>query len=462
MAYRLKLLLFVCSLAALPGALFARSGGSPIQRTGAGVDGSTTCTACHRINAMAPDGTATPNMDNRGSLRIEAGAYTPGVKQTIRVALSHPEAMRWGYQITARLASDPARAAGTFTHNADSVRVQCAGGAPDGACAGQPEFAGHVVATTQAGTRNAVTWDIEWTPPSTDVGEVIFYAAGNAANGNGNNQGDFIYTANTRTAAAAPCNLTTTPAVTAVLNGASFRNSGFALNTMLSIGGTGFQAPGTSKTASATDIVGNKFPTALSCVAVEIDGKQAPITYVDASQINVQAPTTVALGDVAVRVILNPGTSNERRSAAFTIKMDDVAPALFRFLPTPCVAAIFPNTGVLAADPALVPNSVKPKIGEIVSIFATGLGVSEPVYQSGEITPGNVAPRARDQVQVEFNGVVMNASDILYVGLTPGSITGLWQINLRVPTTATPGRDNPIVLRMGGLTSQPGVFLPIQ
>ncbi|MBN8729650.1 MAG: hypothetical protein J0L64_03855 [Acidobacteria bacterium] len=461
MNYRFQRTLFVCLLAALPASLMALSNGPVPARTGAAVDGGLSCTACHRINAMAPEGGATANMDARGSFRVEAGPYTPGVKQTIRIVLSHPEARRWGFQITARLVSDETKPGGKFTP-AEGYRVVCGGGAPEGNCGANPEFVDHVRETTFAGQGNGASWTLEWTPPATGSGEVVFYAAGNAANNNNNNQGDFIYTTNTKIAEAAPCNLTTTPAVTTVLNGASFRNSGFALNTMLSIGGTGFQAPGTSKTASATDIVGNKFPTALSCVAVEIDGKQAPITYVDASQINVQAPTTVALGDVAVRVILNPGTSNERRSAPFTIKMDDVAPALFRFLPTPCVAAIFPNTGVLAADPALVPNSVKPKVGEIVSIFATGLGVSEPVYQSGEITPGNMAPRARDQVQVEFNGVVMNASDILYVGLTPGSITGLWQINLRVPTTATPGRDNPITLRMGSLTSQPGVFLPIQ
>lgn len=460
MVNSIKRILFVCVLASVPALIWSFSTGPVPNRTGAAVDGGLTCTACHRINALAPDGTATPNMDPRGSLRIEASPYRPGVKQTIRVVLSHPTARRWGFQLTARLVSDETKPAGKFTAG-EGMRIVCGGGAPEGDCGTNVEFVDHTQPITFAGQADGAAWSIEWTPPATDSGEVIFYAAGNAANNNNNNQGDFIYNSSTRIAAQAPCNLTTTPTITVIRNGASFLTSGFALHTMVSVGGSGFQAPGTSKTIAATDIVANKFPTELGCVAVEIDGKAAPIAYADAGQINVQVPTTIALGDVAVRVILNPGTPNEKRSEAFNMKLENWAPALFRFLPSVNVAAIFASTGGLAADPALVPNSTKPKIGDIVSIFATGLGVAEPVYLAGEITPVNTTPRARDQVQVEFNGVVMNASDILYVGLTPGSITGLWQINLRVPTTATPGRDNPVVVKMGSLTSQTGVFLPI-
>lgn len=108
-----------------------------------------------------------------------------------------------------------------------------------------------------------------------------------------------------------------------------------------------------------------------------------------------------------------------------------------------------------------MPGAVKPKIGDVITLFATGLGVSEPVYQAAEITPLTATPRVRDQLTVEFNGVAMSAGDVLYAGLTPGSITGLWQINLRVPANATPGQNNPVVLRMGSLASQPGVTVAV-
>ncbi|MCC6294622.1 MAG: hypothetical protein IT164_18360 [Bryobacterales bacterium] len=453
MSNRFQRALFVCSLASLPAVIYGFSNGPVPGRTGAAADGGLDCAACHRTFAPA-------NSDPRGSLRIEAGPYTPGVVQTIRVLLSHPEAQRWGFQITARLASDESKPAGKFTP-LDGFRVVCGGGAPEGNCGANPEFLDHTRATTFPGQSGGAVWTLEWTPPATASGGVVFFAAGNAANNNGNNQGDHIYTTSTRIAERAPCNLTTLPAITAVRNGASFRDTGFALNTMASLGGTGFQEAGATRGVSALDIVGGRFPVEMNCAAVEIDGKRAPITYLDANQINVQIPTTLSLGDIAVRVILNPGTANEKRSRDFSIKLEPAAPALFRFLPASAIAAIFPANGTPAADPAQVPGSVKPKIGDVITLFATGLGVSEPVYQAAEITPLTATPRVRDQLTVEFNGVAMSAGDVLYAGLTPGSITGLWQINLRVPANATPGQNNPVVLRMGSLASQPGVTVAV-
>src|SRR5438045_3551461 len=90
-----------------PLSLMGFSTGPPLRRTGAPVDGGTNCTACHRTFAPA-------NSDPRGSLRIDVSSYTPGVKQSIQVTVAHPEAMRWGFQLTARLASDETKPAGDF------------------------------------------------------------------------------------------------------------------------------------------------------------------------------------------------------------------------------------------------------------------------------------------------------------------------------------------------------------
>ena len=44
---------------------------------------------------------------------------------------------------------------------------------------------------------NAHTFTFEWIAPSSDVGPITFYATGNAANGDGNEFGDLIYSAST-------------------------------------------------------------------------------------------------------------------------------------------------------------------------------------------------------------------------------------------------------------------------
>ena len=56
------------------------------------------------------------------------------------------------------------------------------------------EYIKHTLPGTAAGQPEGHAWSFEWTAPPDDVGPVTFYAAGNAANNNGNNSGDYIYT----------------------------------------------------------------------------------------------------------------------------------------------------------------------------------------------------------------------------------------------------------------------------
>lgn len=97
---------------------------APLKRTGAAVDGGVNCSACHRTFALA-------NSDPTGRVQITADNYTPGVKQTIRVTVTHPTASRWGFQLTARTMSDESKTAGTFAPN-DVVKIMCDNGSTVG------------------------------------------------------------------------------------------------------------------------------------------------------------------------------------------------------------------------------------------------------------------------------------------------------------------------------------------
>ena len=429
--------------------MMAFSSGPPPLRTGAAIDGGLNCTACHQTFAPA-------NSDPRGKVTIQAGAYKPGIQQTIKILIEHPEASRWGFQLTARLASDESKKAGTFTQTA-AIRVRCGAGGPDGNCGTQTEFASHVAASTQVGKLLSASFEVEWTPPATASGPVVFYAAGNAANNSSSNTGDRIYT--TRAMIDAPCELTATPRVTVLRNGASFVDGPVSLNTMVSLGGTDFQAPGGIRAVESGDIVDGKFPTSLSCIAVEIGGKRAPLTYVNFGQINAQIPSITDLGQVPVRVIANPGEANEKRSDVLMVTLQRTSPAFFRFLPTPCIAAVDAVTGQLAGDPDLLPGVKGSRIGEVISLFATGLGETQPFFQAGEISSG--LARMKDSVEIEWLGTVLRPEDILFAGLAPGSISGLYQVNVRVPATARPGVHNPIKIRAGGVLSSDGTTLYI-
>jgi uncharacterized protein (TIGR03437 family) len=165
----------------------------PLKRTGAAVDGGLDCTACHSSGGPA-------NSDPRGRLRVRTPAYTPGVPQWIHVHIDHPDGRRWGFQLTARLASDPTKQAGTFRSSADA-QVKCDDGSLRGSpqpCDGKLEFAMHTASSTRAGTPGGADWWVQWIPPATDVGDIVIYAAGNAADASSSNVGDRVYTTSTK------------------------------------------------------------------------------------------------------------------------------------------------------------------------------------------------------------------------------------------------------------------------
>jgi uncharacterized protein (TIGR03437 family) len=432
--------------------LLAVSAGPGPRLTGAAVDGGRDCTACHRSFAPA-------NSDARGRITLEAGSYTPGVPQLIWVTVFHPEAARWGFQLSARLASDETRQAGTFRPT-NLIRVRCDPAGADPPCNGALEFATHRVDATRLGSGGRGEFAVEWTPPETDVGDVILYAAGNAANGDGTNNGDRIYTTSLRVPSVRCGSLTARPVVTRVVNAGSYRDdAGIAMNTMVSIFGTNLAPPGTARIAGRSDILEGRFPRTLACASVEMNDEHAAVTYVSPTQINVQAPTNLLATPVEVELKLNRNMPNELRAEKVRVQSRIYSPAFFQFLPSSSIAAqIAPNFEYLAS-PTLVPGARPIRPGEVAILYGTGFGPTEPVFQRGEITT-RLAP-LRDPYTIRVGGTVLTPSEILYGGLAVGSISGLYQFNIRIPPN-TPDGDIPVEIEIGGAKTQPGATIPVR
>src|SRR5205814_9741888 len=110
-----RIRVFKCAVAAVPITLLAFSTGPPIKRTGAPVDGGVTCTACHTSFQL--------NDASGGSVIIHASPYTPGGKQTVTVRVKQPTAVRFRFELTARLTSDETKKARTLAQN-DNAQMQ--------------------------------------------------------------------------------------------------------------------------------------------------------------------------------------------------------------------------------------------------------------------------------------------------------------------------------------------------
>jgi hypothetical protein len=100
---------------------------------------------------------------------------------------------RWGFQLTAIREQD-GEGCGTFSlPSPDSLQITAGSGAY--ASRRYVEHQDGVVHTGEPGPR---FWSFTWQAPASLEGPVRFYAAGNAANGNFDPSGDFIYTTTVR------------------------------------------------------------------------------------------------------------------------------------------------------------------------------------------------------------------------------------------------------------------------
>lgn len=432
-------LLSISLLALLPLSAMATSTGPPIQRTGAPADGGTTCTACHRTFAPV-------NSDPRGSVAIAAKPYVPGVMQTIQVTIKHPEALRWGFQVTARPTTNPAKMAGSFTPNT-TIRVRCQGGV-DGPCqGGVQEFASHRSAVvTGPNAVGSYTYSIDWTPPASNVGDIIFYVAGNAGNNNAANSGDYIYNSSA-TITPATCDFPVIPQISAVVSSASYQNT-IAPNSLISLFGTGFQPLDVTRALYSADLAAGKIPTMLSCFAVEVNRKRAPLTFTKFGQVNAIVPSGTAAGNAEVRVIVNPNASSPIYSAPVTVMAADFAPALFTLDGKKAVAQVAGTSTLVTAA----------KAGDMVTLYATGLGDLTTKADAADVATGQ--NNAVNTVTVSLNGTALAASDVLYVGSAPGMTTGLYQINIRIPAGVKSG-DAAVTLAVGTASSLGGITIPI-
>jgi uncharacterized protein (TIGR03437 family) len=421
--------------------VFAFPAGAPPGNTGA--PGNSTCAQCHRSFPLNSPG---------GSVRVETANYKPGQAQMLRVTVSHPDAQRWGFQITARSAKDPMENIGRF--NAPNSEAQVIPGG----------YATHTMAgTTANGASGAKTFEVEWiAPEGSDDSDVIFYAAGNAANNNASgantgSSGDRIYTTQTRVQADVACGLTARPVISEIANAASFR-PGASAGSLLTIKGQNLGASNSSRIAAQGYVRDNNFPKELGCIAVEIGGQRAPILYASDQQINVQVPEMTAVGSVPVRIILNPGRGNAVITDAGTVALQATSPAFFTFNGT-SIAARIPGTGVPVAQPSVVPGARPARPGEVIELYATGLGATQTAVAPGALAPSQAVPTVQ-KVTVTIGGTRIPDADVLYSGLAPGNISGLFQINVRIPASAGNG-DLPVTMAVGSEQSVAGTTIPV-
>ena len=120
------------------------------------------------------------------------------------------------------------------------------------------------------------------------------------------------------------------------------------------------------------------------------------------------------------------GTLGKRQGVLYLVPLSQP-----QILSTPNGPAV-----VHSSDASLVTAANPAKAGEILTLFASGLGPTRPGVDPGQPFTADPLQVVNSPVQVLVNG---NPADVLYAGGYPGAVDG-YQVNFRVPEGTTPGQ----------------------
>jgi len=182
-------------------------------------------------------------------------------------------------------------------------------------------------------------------------------------------------------------------------------------------------------------------PTLLAETCVQVNEAFFPMSFVSPNEIRGQLPYS---SSGAVRIIARtPGGTSQ----PLVVNVRQGAPAIFRTGragPLTELAAVYRvhNEELVTSSNPIHPND------EIV-IYLTGLGRTTPVIGDG--FPGPSDPLARtESPAVALGGQPLS---VTFSGLVPGEV-GVYQINAFVPDSVPEGLEIPLMISLGGTSTE--------
>jgi uncharacterized protein (TIGR03437 family) len=237
-----------------------------------------------------------------------------------------------------------------------------------------------------------------------------------------------------------------TYSASSIVNAASNQVGPIAPNTIVSLYGTDLAY--ITRGITADDLHGQVLPTTLGGTGVRIlvGRLSANVYFISPTQINFLVPASLLAGPVDVQIGLD-----SRYGPAVKVNLTPAAPALFQ-ADSQFVVGTRPDGTTVSKD-----SPVRP--GEIIVLYATGLGIADPNLPDGQL-PTRAYPLQRSaEFRVQIAGALLDRSSVYYVGVTPG-FAGLYQINLKVPDTVTANPE--IRIGFDEQMSPANILLPVK
>jgi uncharacterized protein (TIGR03437 family) len=244
------------------------------------------------------------------------------------------------------------------------------------------------------------------------------------------------------------------PAITAIVNSASYASGGLAPGTIVTIFGTNLGA----QTLTNGTFANGQMSTTVGGMQFTFDGTPAPILYTRSDQAAVVVPFEIAgKSQVDVRAAMSQGgfpgqiPGGGQLPGGLQMTVAAVSPGIYTASAagTGQAAVVNENGTVNSANAAALRGST-------VAIYLTGAGAVMPAARSG--TLGTAEHRITAPVTVSIGG---QEARVTYAGAAPSALQGLYQINAVVPSNVNTG-SVPLQVSIGGISSQTGVLMLVQ
>jgi uncharacterized protein (TIGR03437 family) len=186
--------------------------------------------------------------------------------------------------------------------------------------------------------------------------------------------------------------------------------------------------------------------TQLSTTVATMAGRALPLIVVSSGQVNAVIPYDVPT-PVAQQLIVRRGN---RLSTPVQVNVLPAQPGIFT---TDLSGRGQGHVYVIPAAnlQVLADGSNPAKAGDFLVIYCGGLGAVTPPLPAGSVVPFDVLRMTANPVTVTVGG---KAAQVDFAGLTPG-LTGLYQVNIRMPEGVEAGDAVPVVMTVTGVSSPP-------
>jgi len=254
------------------------------------------------------------------------------------------------------------------------------------------------------------------------------------------------------------------PQVWAVANSASYTTSTITPGGIVTIYGINL-GPSNLVTFPGTNPIPTSLPVTGNATTVLIDGTPAPILYTSATQVSCVVPFSLTnkSGNAVLMTVGYGGVT----SSDFTLNVLDADPGLFTVDASGTGQGAILNINAAGTDYTVNSSSNAAAKGSTVVIYLTGYGTttctdltaSTCIVNADEtnLIAGNVTPVGL--VSVTIDG---QTATVLGAASPVGSVPGVLQVNVTVPSTAKAGNAVPVSVSVGSAKSQARVTMCVK